>query len=272
MQKTHHVLHHNLDPDPPPSIRLACQMQILSPDQLYPGGLALTQFLWQWQVNEGSWTALPPLSLSGDVAIELDDGTVLKAHSMYLQHASTIFDDILRPQAPAGTAGSTATNILGSEARLPLSETTKKQALLLLQCLYAWNRQAWAEALDPPELVQVARVAHKYGILPMLQLADSCLVRKCSTQDAAASNEGEWMNVQRAPAQLQMAQDLALDGFEAHCAQFMGAHAHAVDLSKLDARTAALLKGAARRGKIPVPPSTAAFSLSGGGFGFGGHT
>ena len=93
-------------------------------------------------------------------------------------------------------------------------------------------------------------VAHKYGIALVLQLADTTLVKLCSTKDADASSELAQMNVHRAPAQFLLARDLALPHFLLHLGCFMGAHAHALDLSSLDDGSAALLKGACRLPKL----------------------
>ena len=137
-----------------------------------------------------------------------------------------------------------------AELRVPLPGTSRRQALLLLHCLYAWDRRSWAESLDASELADLAMVAHKYGIAPVLQLADSSLVKLCDTKDADASKASAQMNVARAPAQFQFAQDLGLSQLQSHIAEFMGAHAHALDLSAVDACSAALLRGIRRLPKL----------------------
>ena len=43
-----------------------------------------------------------------------------------------------------------------------MSGWRRKQALLLLHCLYAWTRETAIHALEPPELVELARVADRW--------------------------------------------------------------------------------------------------------------
>ena len=214
------------------------------------------------QAPQGPWSAQPAQSTAGtDAVLALDDGSHLTAHSTFLQLASPQFSDALarcRPVKPPPVAAHAVPGTIGwfmthseAELRVPLLGTSRQQALLLLHCLYAWDRKSWAESLQPAELAMLARVAHKFGIAAVLQLADSALVKLCSTKDADASNTCVQMNLDRAPAQFQFARDTACLGFQEHVGRFMGAHAHALDLSKLDARSAALLKGACRLPRLP---------------------
>ena len=122
--------------------------------------------------------------------------------------------------------------------KLPLPGTSRKQALLLLHCLYAFDRKSWAKSLKSPELADLARIAHKYACTAVLGLADNSLVAACKGEDFAL------LGVREAPAQLQLARDLNLDKLEIHLAYTMGKHAHRLDLTALDAVTAAMLKGA----------------------------
>ena len=200
-------------------------------------------------IFQGAWTALPSLSLSGDIVILLDDGSIVRAHSQYLQHASTVFDNALKCAGNAdaqilGLSGGVVGKCHSSETQLPLPSATKQQVLLLLHCLYAWDRKSWAESLRAHELAELARIAHRFDIVPVLQLADESLVKLCHTKGADAYGQLSLMNTLRAPAQFQLAQDLALPQFEHHAGVFIGRHAHDVDIRKLDARSAALLSGA----------------------------
>ena len=179
----------------------------------------------------------------------LDDGTALPAHSLYLQHASTVFYNALACSKVADCIHQTAPrpdSLAGSSAvqgppqaklPLPLPNTSKEQALLLLHCMYAFDRAKWAKALQPYELAALAAVAHRFGCLQILELADSALLQ------ASAADAG-FTTVKNAPTQHQLARRLQLVQFELHVARFLGSYPNAVDLSKLDPGTAAVLEGA----------------------------
>ena len=136
--------------------------------------------------------------------------------------------------------------------KLPLPGTSRRQALLLLHSLYAWDRKSWAEGLDLPELADLARVAHKFASC-VLQLADSSLVEVCQTEDAHAQDPDSWLNTTTAPELLQLAADLSLVKFERHVAFFCGMQAAIVTPNIFDARTAAVLRGAECRRRMSFP-------------------
>ena len=96
----------------------------------------------------------------------------------------------------------------------------------------------------------LARVADKFGCADVLHLVDTALVWACETQadscgDPCQAPLGIWLSAGNAPALCQLAQELHLPAFQRHVAFFLGKHADQVNLDKLEACTAALLRGAA---------------------------
>ena len=85
------------------------------------------------------------MATDADVCLLLDDGTTLSAHSIYLQHSSSVFQGALTCSSPAQHSAAPkdtdspagVKRCSNSSKRLPLPGTTSKQALLLLHCLYS---------------------------------------------------------------------------------------------------------------------------------------
>ena len=223
------------------------------------------------QVSAADWAVQPEKSLTGDVLITLDDGSSLRAHSIYLQHASSVFSNVLelhqsttapdapvssRPTRSAAKRPKTDTPAVPELKKLPLPRTTRKQAQLLLYCLYAWSREASMDALQPPELVELAKVAHTFACEEVLGSVDGALVRMCQAEAAAdvrpetdedsddEDSFGGWVNAVDAPAQHQLAHELHLTDFEACVGRYMGRHPDDIDLASVDATLAAVLEGA----------------------------
>lgn len=197
------------------------------------------------------------LSLEGDVQLPLDDGTVLRAHRLYLEHASAVLKASLLAANPSFEEGSGVTRPAankrpgqGSTAdlKLPLPGVTRRQAQLLVHALYCFTRETWASSLRPPELTDLARVAEHLGCEQVLSLVDTVLVAKCTAEAnkprPAPDAPGTWLTVQDAPAQHQLARKLRLAEYEALVARFLGRHARDVDLARLDPSFAAVLQGA----------------------------
>ena len=189
-----------------------------------------------------------PTKDQGDVTLVLDDGTELAAHSHILQQASSVFTNAMACRStsfdqqaanPASLSGMPANP--GARMRLPLSATTKAQALLLLQCLYQWARESWLSSSKATELVDLARVLDRFAVDPVLRLVDKSLVERCGTRSAA---EPGYLTVGSAPMLFKLAQQLHLSRFEVHVAHFLGKNARAVQLSGLDDTIAAVLHGA----------------------------
>ena len=82
--------------------------------------------------------------------------------------------------------------------------------------------------------------------MQVLALVDSMMVTKCTpeVEDKAGNAAGAWLTIQDAPAQHQLARKLHLGQYEALVGRFLGKHAHAIDLTRLDASYAAMLQGA----------------------------
>ena len=163
------------------------------------------------------------LSLEGDVHLALDDGTVLKSHRLYLEHASAAFKASLLTASPVvsieedpGASRPAAAKRPRSgpvaELKLPLPGVTRRQAQLLVHALYSFMRETWANSLRPPELIELGRVASKFDCTAVLGLVDSVLVAKCAAAvdkpGPAAAAAGAWLTVQDAPGQHQLARKL----------------------------------------------------------------
>ena len=191
----------------------------------------------------------PPLSLEGDVQLSLDDGSTMSAHSLYLSHASTVFKNAiyckLGHQTPIDVTHDESDDTESPSAKrpkvmakLPLPGATRRQVQLLLQTLYCVKKESWLDSLCPPELIDLATVLDKYSAVELLQVVDEVLVKKTAIGPAQ-----RWLTVLDAPGQHQLASRLHLTSYEAHVGRFLGRHAHQVDLTRLDASTAAVLEG-----------------------------
>ena len=214
----------------------------------------------------------PKTSSGGDVQLILDDGTVLCAHASRLEQASAALKATLAGSgAQASDKQDTPADAEGPQKRqramleLPMPGVSNKEALLLLHCLYSSSQKTWLGKRAPPQLMDLARIASSLGCNAVVQGVDKALVRACQYAryddedeyeydrhdygcEPDYSNDPEaksgWVNVGDAPAQLRLARELQLPEFEAHVGLFMGMHAPAVDLKRLDAGTAAILQGA----------------------------
>ena len=204
------------------------------------------------QIFGAFWAAAPAHPKPTDCKVLLDDGTSLSAHTLYLQHASPVFCSALdcsrpaltqpqvqphdqpqdqvppqpqhRPGSPAAEEAARCSSParkrqkLGMQLRLP--GASQKQAQLLLHCLYSWAREAWLRRLELPELVDLARVADKFGCVAVLQLVDAALVWACETQarndDRPEANLfGTWLSTENAPALYKLAQELHMPAYQA---------------------------------------------------------
>ena len=175
----------------------------------------------------------------------------MSAHSLYLSHASSVFKNALQCAAARQADAKIATDDEpdGDDSptakrpkvmtKLPLPGVTRRQAQLLLHVLYCLKKESWADSLGPPELIDLATVCDKFSAVGLLQLADEALVKRTASKTATG-----WLTVLDAPGQHELARRLHLASYEAHVGRFLGRHAHEVDLSRLDASTAAILEGA----------------------------
>ena len=174
-----------------------------------------------------AWATPPGRSLTGETRLVLDDGTTLQAHALYLQHASEVLHDALacmpeQPAAAAETSDSARATRSGAkrlrtastvtiESELPLRGATRKQVLLLLSCLYAFDRGAWVRQLEPPERVDLARIADQFQCIELLQCVDASLVKMSEREeqleqaDINSDEELGWLNGRDAPALLGIA-------------------------------------------------------------------
>lgn len=112
--------------------------------------------------------SMPAHSLEGNAHLVLEDGSKVKAHSLYLAHASSVFKGALACSQQAELRGSLEDADSGKSddehrndpVKLPLPGVSKMQAQLLVTCLYTMGRETWLDSLRPPRLIQLAKVAH----------------------------------------------------------------------------------------------------------------
>ena len=218
--------------------------------------------------QETKWADPPAQSLTGDATLVLDaqEGPPLSVHSLYLQHASSLFRDMILLRQSSTVAVTSCVDWLESsqdsdspvakrqraELKLSLPGTSRKQTLLLLHCMYAWDGTAAVEDMHLPELVDLANVLDKYGAVLMLRRVDGLLLAACAAEqklipgcsDIPEAQAAAWLNVQDAPALFVWAGKLHLSKTQAHLAEYMVQHAPMIDVSKLDATSAAFLRGA----------------------------
>ena len=190
------------------------------------------------------------------------------------QHASPVFKDMLASTSAAARAcpeaspssqdpGQDDGQIEDSQAakrhnpglKVALLGTSRRQALLLLYCLYAWDRTVLIEDLHLPDLVRLAVVADNYACMAMLHRIDDLLLAASAAEqkllgacicadEAEAAKGAAWLNVKDAPALFLWAGQVQLDKVRAHLGQWMVLHAPEIDVSKLDATSAGFLRGA----------------------------
>ena len=237
-------------------------------------------------VQKPRWADPPPQSIDGDVLLDLGKAGSVTAHSLYLQHASDLFADVLAccdgsPEPSPYSKGvleieaATAPQLCSCsqspssssddspapkrrkatpQQHMPLPETSRKQALLLLQCLYQHTQPAWADELEIPELLDLAQAAHKFACLAVLHQADRLLVAAVKAEEAlvrgypyakqAAARAAAWLDAQNAPARHATTQALHLPSLALHVGSFMAMHAEEVDLDVVDVALLGVLQGA----------------------------
>ena len=199
-----------------------------------------------------TWDIPPAQSLDGDVLLQLDDGNSLAAHFLHLKTVSSVFSGASscsrQGQAAMPQSGSHPESPRAHETKkrktmleLPLPDTSKKQALLLLHCLYAWDRKSWVETLDHPELTALGRLAHRFSCTAVLQLVDHGLV---DFSNASIKAGNPYLTPETAPDDHKLALELRFPQYEAHVGHFLGKAAHLVDLTQVDVHFAAVLQGA----------------------------
>lgn len=134
---------------------------------------------------------------------------------------------------------------LGSAAHtLPMTGVTTPQALLLLHCLYAFDRRAWVVGVGFQDLCDLVRVCDKFACCGVLQLVDKTLLERAEAGEGDAGDEASMLNVANAPAHHKLASRYRLSAYEAHVARFLGLNADRVDLAALDPSLAHALRGA----------------------------
>ena len=216
-------------------------------------------------MQKPAWAEQPARSQNGDVKVTgPEDRWTLRAHPLYLRHASGVFADVLagcsRPQQqetpsqdnPSDDAPAPKRHKPG--LRLPLPDTTRKQALLLLHCLYQHTQPAWADDLGIPELLDLALVAHKFDCTAVLQQSDRLLVAAveaeerlvagCNPAQRPATAAAAWLTPQNALAQHALTDKLHLPKLALHVGAFMAMHANELDLGSVDVSILGVLQGA----------------------------
>ena len=197
----------------------------------------------------------PEASLTGDTTILLDGGDCsLRVHAAYLEQASQVLKGALQcvqPQAcgqKAGKKRKPVTQLARQDRaavtlRLPLARVTKHQALLLLHCLYAFDKGAWILGVGAADLFALAQIADRFACEAVLGLVDKALVERCVAENVDQGT-GQLLTVKTAPAQHKLASSCHLRAYEALVSHFLGLHADKVDLTLLDPSLAHALRGA----------------------------
>ena len=196
-----------------------------------------------------SSSPLPDLAAEGDTTIVLDSGESLKAHSFHLTAASDVFKAALACNDLKAIQNELPDNTLATNnSRFPLLGASKKQACLLLHCLYSFKRESWARSLSSAALIELAAIAHKFACHDVLELVDSTLSDRCLAPPAHADHAylAPLLTHIRAPEQYKAAQVLHLTQYTGHIGCYLGEHADEIDLAKVDEVSAHILKGAMR--------------------------
>ena len=215
------------------------------------------------QMPQPDLPEMPSRALNGNVKLVLDDSSKVRAHSLYLEHASTVLENALAcaPQqvsdsrsdeeASGESADESSEEPVDKQSKalinLPLPGVSKLQAQLLVTCLYTMGRETWLDSLGPPKLIQLARVSHKLACLEVLEQVDKSLVRVCGVNQLLPripTAADAWLTTADAPAELQLAQQLHLTRYEDLVGRFIGRHAAAIDINRVNPSLAAVLKGA----------------------------
>ena len=190
-----------------------------------------------------------PAAEGGDAVIELDGGDKLQAHSFCLASASQHFRDALACGDPAQVQqGEAELNVASNNAaatpRLPLPGTSKHQVILLLVYLYSWTRESLLATMAPSDLFELARVAHRFACLQVLQLVDRTLVKRGNETASGAQSNPALLNPRNGPKYYRLAHELQLTGFEAQVGCYIGKHADEMHLSDLHPMSAHIVRGA----------------------------
>ena len=151
-------------------------------------------------------------------------------------------------QFPSGKKRKTALGARAGAAAhtLPMTGVTMPQALLLLHCLYAFDRRAWVVGVGFQDLCDLVRVCDKFACCGVLQLVDKTLLERAEAGEGDAGDEASMLNVANAPAHHKLASRYRLSAYEAHVARFLGLNADRVDLAALDPSLAHALRGPTR--------------------------
>ena len=91
-------------------------------------------------------------------------------------------------------------------------------------------------------MLELARIADRYGFLEVLDLVDTCLVDICEVEEDEGTEDG-WLAVMDAPQLHQVACKLQLAKFKARVLRFIDRHVRDLDLSRLDGSMAAVMTG-----------------------------
>ena len=196
---------------------------------------------------------LPEQCHDGDVLLVLDDGTTFCAHSQYLRLASAVLRDALACSVPAAADPASPDDLAASPAakqrrgyhKLPLPGSSKEQVLLLLHCIYAWERDAWVCSLNAPQLVELATISDKLRAEAVLKTCDTRLVKICEGLRYHWTKYEGLVHGRNAHAVFCMARKLQLTCFLEEVGKYMGSNPGLIRTNLMDAGTAAIMRGAA---------------------------
>ena len=187
----------------------------------------------------------------------LDNGEILTAHSQFIAASSEVLKAALacehasEMQDEQETASMSTVSSAGK--KLPLPNTSKEQVLLLLHCLYTFNRESWAKTLSSSDLFSLAEIAHRFACQEVLSLADStlCNCHSAPTDHTAPAALVSGLTPVNAPELYKAAQTLHLTQYESHVGCYLGKHADEVDLEMMEPSCAHIMRGAIQaRGEV----------------------
>ena len=202
-------------------------------------------------------------SARGDALLVLDSGCTLTVHSTFLEMRSQVLADAVA--LAADSAGQ------GSKLRVPLPSTSDAAARLLVRAMYSQQPETLLLALDMTQLLELARVCHRYALKQLLSLVDKVRSAGALACSAAAGAElGLKNGCQRLThvrvqalavicspertqcsltdssvlSKFQLARELGLQAYEAACVAFIAKNAKRVVAAQPDDPITVVLAGA----------------------------
>lgn len=99
-----------------------------------------------------------------DPCVALDSGGYISVHSALLGLPSSVLADTIALARSSTKAG--------DKLRVPLPNTTEAEVQLLLRAVYAWHPKELLSTLSKKELLELARICHRFAIEQLLTCVD----------------------------------------------------------------------------------------------------